>query len=140
VENPVFARTAHHAGFHGLSLPQLTAFPSFLFSPSYGLFMFSPVLLLGVAAIVALFARGPRGPRGARRDAVLVTAVCVLMFVFLAGMSNWRAGWCVGPRYIATVAPFLMLPMLRAWPRASETWWLTAIAVGLLIPSVVLNV
>jgi len=141
VENPVFARTAHHAGFHGLSLPQLAAFPSFLFSPSYGLFMFSPVLLLGVAGSVALFRRGPRG---ARRDAVLVTAVCVLMFIFLAGMSNWRAGWCVGPRYIATVAPFLMLPMLRAWPlaraRANDGWWLTAIAIGLLIPSVVLNV
>ena len=55
-------------------------------------------------------------------------------------MSNWRAGWCVGPRYIATVAPFLMLPMLRLWPRVERRWWLTAIAVGLLIPSVVLNV
>ena len=58
-----------------------------------------------------------RGSRGARRDAGLVTAVCVLMFLFLAGMSNWRAGWCVGPRYIATVAPFLLLPLLKLWPR-----------------------
>jgi hypothetical protein len=145
VENPVFARTAHHAGFHGLSLPHPAAFPSFLFSPSYGLFAFSPVLLMGVAGVVVLFARGPRS---ARRDATLVTAVCVLMFTFLAGMSNWRAGWCVGPRYIATVAPFLILPMLKAWPRAQaqgqghghDRWWLTAVAVGLLIPSVVLNV
>ena len=136
-ENPVFAQTAHKAGFHGLSLPHWEAFPSFLFSPAYGLFAFSPVLILGVVGVVALFARGPRA---ARRDAVLVTAVCVLMFLFLAGMSNWRAGWCVGPRYIATVAPFLMLPMLRLWPRASERWPITALAVGLLIPSLVLNV
>jgi hypothetical protein len=139
VENPVFAATAHRAGFHGLSLPHLEAFPAFLLSPSYGLFAFSPVLLLGVAAVAALFARGRRG---ARREAVLVTAVCLVMFTFLAGMSNWRAGWCVGPRYIATVAPFLMLPMLKLWPRArtDDRWWLTALAVGLLIPSVVLNV
>ena len=94
-----------------------SAFPSFLFSPSYGLFAFSPVLVLGVVAIVVLFERGSRGER---RDATLVTAVCVLLFVFLAGMSNWRAGWCVGPRYIATVAPFLMLPMLKLWPRLGE--------------------
>ncbi|HMF44008.1 MAG TPA: hypothetical protein VKQ32_25215 [Polyangia bacterium] len=137
VENPVFARTAHAAGFHGLSVPQPAAFPAFLLSPSYGLFAFSPVLLLGVAGVVALFLRRSRS---ARRDAALVTAICVLMFLFLAGMSNWRAGWCVGPRYIATVAPFLMLPMLKSWTRVGGRWWLTALAVGLLIPSVVLNV
>jgi hypothetical protein len=137
VENPAFAQTAHKAGFHGLSLPHWEAFPAFLFSPAYGLFAFSPVLVLGVVGVVALFVRGTRS---ARRDAALVTAVCLLMFVFLAGMSNWRAGWCVGPRYIATVAPFLMLPLLRLWPRAGGRWWVTAIAVGLTIPSVLLNV
>jgi hypothetical protein len=136
VENPTFAKTAHAAGFHGLSLPHLSAFPSFLLSPSYGLFAFSPVLLLGVVAVVLAFKRGSRAER---RDAALVTAVCLLMFVFLSGMSNWRAGWCAGPRYIATVAPFLMLPMLKLWPRASGRWWLGALAIGLLIPSLVLN-
>jgi hypothetical protein len=137
VENPAFAATAHHAGFHGLSLPHLKAFPSFLFSPSYGLFAFSPVLLLGVVGVVALFVRRSRG---AHRDAGLVTAICLLMFTFLAGMSNWRAGWCVGPRYITTVAPFLLLPLLKLWPRGGIAWWKSAIAVGLLIPSVLLNV
>jgi hypothetical protein len=139
VENPVFARVAHGAGFHGLSLPQPSAFPAFLFSPAYGLFAFSPVLLLGVAGVVVLFARARQMP-GARRDAALVTAVCVLMFTFLAGMGNWRAGWCVGPRYIASVAPFLVLPIIKLWPRLGSKWWATAMVVGLTIPSVVLNV
>ena len=137
IENPVFAQTAHRAGFHGLSLPHPAAFPAFLFSPSYGLFAFSPVLVLGVVGVVALYVRGRRDERP---EAVLVTVICLLMFTFLAGMSNWRAGWCVGPRYIAVVAPFLMLPMLRMWPRVERRWWMTAIAVGLLIPSVVENV
>jgi hypothetical protein len=139
VENPVFARIAHGAGFHGLSLPQPAAFPAFLVSPAYGLFAFSPVLVLGVAGVVVLFARAREMP-GARRDAGLVTAVCVLMFMFLAGMGNWRAGWCVGPRYIASVAPFLILPIIKLWPRFGSKWWATAIVVGLTIPSVVLNV
>jgi hypothetical protein len=139
VENPVYAATAHSAGFHGLSVPQLKAVPAFLFSPSYGLFAFSPVLALGVAGVVVLFARARQMP-GARRDAALVTAVCLLMFTFLAGMSNWRGGWCVGPRYIASVAPFLVLPIIKLWPRFGSKWWATALVVGLTIPSVVLNV
>jgi hypothetical protein len=139
VENPVFAKIAHGAGFHGLSLPQPSAFPSFLISPAYGLLAFSPVLALGIAGVVVLFARG-RQDAGARRDAALVTAVCLLMFTFLAGMGNWRAGWCVGPRYIASVAPFLILPIIKLWPRFGGRWWATALVVGLTIPSVVLNV
>jgi hypothetical protein len=134
IENPVFAQTAHRAGFHGLSLPNLATVPTFLFSPAYGLFAFSPVLALGAAGAIALLVRGPR------REAVLVSGICALMFLFLAGMSNWRGGWCVGPRYIATVAPFLLLPLIELWPRLRNVWWASAAIVGLTIPSVVLNV
>ena len=133
IENPVFAATAHQAGFHGLSFPHLAAFPTFLFSPSYGLFAFSPVLLAGLVAAVVLAARGPR------REAVLVLAIAGALFLFLAGMSNWRAGWCVGPRYIATVAPFLLLPLVQLWPVLSRGWG-TAVVAGLTVPSVLLNV
>jgi hypothetical protein len=133
VENPGF-QYAHTAGFHGLSLPHAEAFPAFLFSPSYGLFAFSPILALGLVAAFVLLRRGPR------REAILALAVAVLMFVFLAGMTNWRGGWCVGPRYIATVAPFLLLPLAQLWPRFASRWWLPALAMGLLIPSVLLNV
>ncbi|HEY6475911.1 MAG TPA: hypothetical protein VI456_04970 [Polyangia bacterium] len=133
IENPVFAATAHHAGFHGLSFPHLAAFPAFLISPAYGLFAFSPVLLLGLAGAIALAARGPR------REGVLVLVIAAVMFLFLAGMSNWRAGWCVGPRYIATVAPFLLLPLVYLWPRLPRPWGSAAIA-GLAVPSVLLNV
>jgi hypothetical protein len=136
VENPEFARTAHAAGFHGLTLPHASAFPAFLFSPAYGLFAFSPVLLVGVVGAAIAIARGGR----ARQDALLVTAICGVMFLFLAGMSNWRAGWCVGPRYITAVAPFLMLAAVRAWPQIAARWWGPALVAGLAIPSVVLNV
>lgn len=133
IENPGFV--AHHrAGFHGLSLPDPTVIPTFLFSPAYGLFAFSPVLLLGLGGMIFLLWRGPR------RDGALVAAVCLCMFVFLAGMTNWRAGWCVGPRYIATVAPFLLLPLIELWPRLESRRWAVPAIVGLTIPSVLLNV
>jgi hypothetical protein len=134
IENPVFAQTAHKAGFDGLSLPHLQAFPAFLLSPAYGLFAFSPVLIVGLGGAIFLVARGPR------REAVLTLAITGSMFLFIAGMSNWRAGWCVGPRYIATVAPFLLLPLVQLWPRLSRHAAATAAIVGLAIPSVLLNV
>jgi hypothetical protein len=134
IENPVFAQTAHKAGFDGLSLPHLEAFPAFLISPAYGLFAFSPVLILGLAGAIFLVARGPR------REAVLTLAIAASMFLFIAGMSNWRAGWCVGPRYIATVAPFLLLPLVQLWPRLAKQTSATAAIVGLTVPSVLLNV
>ncbi|MES1157899.1 MAG: hypothetical protein ABUL67_02250, partial [Haliangium ochraceum] len=135
IENPVFARTAHAAGFHGLSWPQLDAFPAFLVSPAYGLFAFSPVLLPGLVGAAWMAGRGP-----SRRDGYLVLAIALAMFLFLAGMSNWRAGWCVGPRYITAVVPFLFLPILRLWPAIAGRGWATAGLVGLTIVSVVLNV
>ena len=134
IENPVFAQTAHKAGFDGLSLPHLEAFPAFLISPAYGLFAFSPVLILGLAGAIFLVARGPR------REAVLTLVIAASMFMFIAGMSNWRAGWCVGPRYIATVAPFLLLPLVELWPRLVKHAAATAAIVGLAVPSVLLNV
>lgn len=134
IENPVFAQTAHKAGFDGLSLPHLQAFPAFLLSPAYGLFTFSPVLILGLGGAIYLAVRGPR------REAVLTLAITGSMFLFIAGMSNWRAGWCVGPRYIAAVAPFLLLPIIQLWPRLARHPSATAAIVGLAIPSVLLNV
>jgi hypothetical protein len=134
VENPEFLRTAHTAGFHGLSVPKLSAVASSLFAPDYGLFIFSPVLALGVVAAAAQVARPPR------RDGLLELAVAAGMVLFLGGMSNWRAGWCVGPRYIATVAPFLVYALAGAWPSIRARPWLTALVTGAVVASVLLNV
>jgi hypothetical protein len=141
VENVFFAKN-HTAGFLGLSWPHPAAFGSFLFSPAYGLFAFSPVLLLGLVLAVVAFraARRSRASRDTEEKSVLVLAICAVMFLFLAGMTNWRAGWCVGPRYITTVAPFLLLPIALGWRRLAERWWGTALLAGLIVPSVLLNV
>ena len=64
----------------------------------------------------------------------LMVAVCVAMFSFLSGMSNWRAGWCVGPRYIVTVAPFLLVAVAYVWRRAPARPLLATLTAGLLIP------
>lgn len=134
IENPVWARTVHATGFHGLAWPHLETFPTFLFSPAYGLFMFSPILLAGLVAAIWMAARR------ATAETWLVLAVAGSMFLFLSGMSNWRGGWCVGPRYIASVVPFLFVPLVQLWPEISRARWIPAALLGLTIPAVFLNV
>lgn len=135
IENPEFLRTGHSAGFHGLALPKLAAIGASLFAPDYGLFVFSPFLAVGAVCASIVLLRGPR------REGILILAVAAVMLIFLGGMSNWRAGWCVGPRYIATVAPFLAAGIAHAWRRieARSRFLLSAIASGLVIVAVVLN-
>ncbi len=77
--------------------------------------------------------------RGARREGILILSVAVVMILFLGGMTNWRAGWCVGPRYIAMVAPFLVAGIAHAWRVVRARFLLSVVAAGLLIVSVVLN-
>jgi hypothetical protein len=57
--------------------------------------------------------------RGERAFSLVLAVTCV-MAVFLAGMANWRGGWCAaGPRYIAVVVPFLAYAVALSW----RTWW-----------------
>jgi hypothetical protein len=133
VENPEFVRIGHSQGFHGLALPKLNALGQIMFAPEYGLFIFSPILLLGLLCAVYLAVRGPR------REGLLVLAVAVVMFLFLSGMAYWRAGWCVGPRYITAVAPFLVSGIAWVWPAVQRRTALSVLAAGLLLPSVTLN-
>ncbi len=101
LENPSFAAGHHAAGFFGLTAPSPGAFVSLLFSPALGLFVFAPFLLLGVAGAVKAIREG------ARAEGIVILAVAVSMLAFQSGMSNWRGGWSVGPRYAVVVAPFL---------------------------------
>jgi hypothetical protein len=130
---PAVALGAYHTALFGrpwrfpfsLAAPRPAALSAFMFSPAYGVFGFSPVLALGVAGVVVLFVRA-RQIDGARRDGALVSAVFVLTLV---AATNG-----------ALVAPFLMLPLIKLWPRFGQKWWATAMVVGLTIPSLVLNV
>jgi hypothetical protein len=134
LENPAWGVLHNNAPFLGLHLPSLEALGAVLFSPSLGLFVFSPFLLVGVLCALAAAARGPRA------EGLTILAVSILMVFFLAGVPNWRAGWCVGPRYIAVVAPFLAGAIALAWRAPRPRFLLSILVAGLVIPSVVLNV
>jgi hypothetical protein len=129
IENPVFAQLPGQVG-----APRLDAIGSSLFSIDYGLFIFSPVLLVGVVGAFVALVRGPR------RAGLAILALAVGMVVFLSTLPNWHAGWCVGPRYVAVVTPFLTAAIAYAWRATRRRFALSAITAGLVVPSVVLNV
>ncbi len=110
-------------------------------SPSRGLFVFSPFLLVGV--IGCLSALRPLG----RNLLFRVLAVWVVLHCILLAWRQqvWWGGWCFGPRYMTDVLPaFLVLGLL--WLHHARTAYalrtrriLEALAVVLIAASVWIN-
>jgi len=137
LENQTYAHVHHGTGFFGLHAPALEALGTSLFSVSYGLFVFSPFLLVGAGLLVK------RAVQTERAEAVTLLAGAAALVLFLSGMTHWRAGWCVGPRYIAAVAPVLAAGVALQWrwfagdDRAAS--WRRGLLGGLVAVSVALN-
>ncbi len=110
LDDPGFTMYHHAQGFLGLGRPRARVLVAAFGHVDYGLFVFSPFLAVGLGiAIWAAIRRGSR-PHG------LIVLVTVAMALFLAGMANWRGGWCAGgPRYIAAVVPLLVFGIALSW-------------------------
>jgi hypothetical protein len=144
LENPEWARLHNQARFFGLLAPSPNVVGTILFSVALGLFAFSPFLALGLVGSVALLVSAGGGTlrlgRGDKLAAAVIIAITAAMVLFLAGVPNWRSGWCVGPRYIAVVAPFLAAGIAYCWRGTPRTFTWSVVTAGLVIPSVLLNV
>ena len=126
VANPYFA-SIHHKGFMGLVFPRLRPLLWSLFSPSKGLYFYTPAFLLGTAGLFLLH----RDPRG--RLAIIVG---LLPFLFVACMVYYQGGWTVGQRHLTPAVPFLALGLglaLRRWSLAR------LFAPGLIAASIVIT-
>ena len=121
-ENPMFLeRSGALLGVFGMPDPRVLA--AILFSPFRGLFITSPVLLLGVAGLVMLY----RTERF-RADAVLCIAILAFFLLFNTSFNGWHGGWAVVPRYLGPVMPLLVLPVVFAYRRMPR---LTAALAGI---------
>jgi hypothetical protein len=122
LENPGFATLHHGTGWFGLGVPSLAALVSLCISPRVGLFAFSPFLVFGI------WAAAHTARKGLAYEGLVPLAVVASLLLFQAGMSNWRGGWSVGPRYIVAAAPFLAAAIARSWPQPSPPGWITMFA------------
>jgi hypothetical protein len=74
-----------------------------LFSPGKGLFLYAPAML------PALFL-WPRFYRRQRILAVTLLSAALFRLVFIATRSDWSGGFCLGPRHMLMLMPFLLIP------------------------------
>jgi len=105
LSHETFREGASH-GIWGIGFPNAKAMFALLLSPSRGVFFIMPVFLLSLWGIA-----GIAGRQKLKREAVLITAVVMTSFLFVAGFYGWHGGWSFGPRYLVPMLPFLAFPL-----------------------------
>lgn len=102
----------HQQGFLGITKLRSVAFVGSTFSGDNGLFTLAPWLLLTLPGLVLLWRRGDRA------TAVVSASILLIYLLFISSINFWRGGWCLGPRYITVMLPFLLPAAVVALDRA----------------------
>jgi hypothetical protein len=108
-----------------------------LVSPSRGLLLFFPYLLLVPLGLPALRAE----PR-LRRTFVAAAVASLGIFLLVSGYDEWWGGESIGPRLMTEAAPFLallVLPLFRRWPALGRARWGLALALALAVATQLLS-
>jgi hypothetical protein len=99
---------------------------SMLFSPSRGLFVYSPIFLFSVVGLVAAWRRG---------GDPLLRAAGIGVLLVVAIYSKWRMWWAgttYGPRHLADLSPLLIVALVPVLRSVTERRvWRTVFAVAL---------
>lgn len=95
----------------------------YLFSPARSLWVFSPVLLLGLAGWIPLARSGHW-----REIAVplVMASAFILGYAVVRGSEQWYGGRGWGPRYLVPVTPFVtlwLLPLIDSLVKISASRW-----------------
>jgi hypothetical protein len=110
----------YRPGGQGRNAHVVEALVGNLVSPARGLFVFSPVLFLGVAGAV----RAVRRHRFDGVDVVVWTSVVLHWVVISTTAPDWWGGHSFGPRLFTDMIPFLVysaLPVLQPAPATDAT-------------------
>ncbi|HOJ08937.1 MAG: phospholipid carrier-dependent glycosyltransferase [Ignavibacteriae bacterium] len=75
-----------------------------LFSAGKGIFIYSPVVLLGILFWKPFHKRYPH-------LSIAIIGMILVRIFFLASRSDWHAGFALGPRYLLIIIPFLFIPI-----------------------------
>jgi hypothetical protein len=122
-------------GWRGFAWPEWDIVLRNLFDPSYGLFVFGPVLLLALLPPRARHDRGVVMPRSEWR---LVLVMTLLFLLFCSANQYSRMQWNTGFRYLVPLVPFLYLAACNHLSRMSRGW-LIVVSVPCVIHSWVLS-
>jgi hypothetical protein len=105
---------AMQEGLYAIKWPDATTAFNLLFSPTRGLFFWTPFLLMAGFGYAEMFRRSP----GLFWLTYLVPLVQIV--VISGRVWDWQAGPTLGPRYLAPILPLMALPCalgVERWPR-----------------------
>jgi hypothetical protein len=94
-----------------------------LLSPNRGLFIFTPIALLGIIGLVRSFRRLREEPH-----LPMLAIAAMAHFLLISGYAEWIGGWSFGPRYMVDVLPILALGAGLELPRLGRG---AAVALGI---------
>jgi 4-amino-4-deoxy-L-arabinose transferase-like glycosyltransferase len=119
-----YGRAAGDAPFSG---PLLEGFFGLLLSFNTGLLFYATPVVLGLVGVRRFGRRQPR-------ELLLIGAMAILLLVLNGGYRYWAGLAAFGPRYLVPLIPFLLLPVIDAFPGVwargrAHGWALAAIVV-----------
>ena len=103
-------------------------------SPSRGLLVYGPFLLVAIAALGAAWrVRGGALPDAAADRTVLLRSMGLVLLanvVLFALHEEWWGGWSYGNRYLSDLAPVYILAIAHVWDRWLVATWTRALFAG----------
>lgn len=118
-------------GFFGIGVPSVKVLATLLFD-SRGLLTLSPVLIMGAVGTVLL------SRRGRRAEALTIAGICLCYLGYNSGYYLPFGGGFMGPRFLATMLPFLAVPLGIAFRRfPGPTVALAAVSVTSMIAATI---
>jgi hypothetical protein len=119
----------------GVSTPTFRGLLGSYFEPARGLFIYCPMLLLAPVGIWLMYKR-----KGRREAAIFLGVLFVLYSYFTSAFVFDKWGWTVGPRHLAPLAAFLVVPcaVALAAARSRGVLW-EGISAALCLVSVVVT-
>jgi hypothetical protein len=109
----------HQTGFMSLTAPHWDAIWGITFGVFRGLFVLSPILLLGLLGFGVWWRH-----KEYRGEFFAVVGIILAMFLFNASSVMWWGGFSIGPRYFLPALPFICLGMgfsLEKWGK--KAWF-----------------
>jgi hypothetical protein len=101
-----------------------------LVSPGGSVFLYSPLLILGLWALVDLF-------RQDRRTAFLFGGVVLTLFCFYSTLAHWDADRSYGPRYLLPGLAFLCVPLVSWFALKPRDWRRRMLIGGVVVSTLV---
>lgn len=104
-----------------------------LFSPGRGLFLYMPIVILSVPALLNFY-------RQHKWDATLFSLIIAAYTLVHSAYNSWEGGGVWGPRLLLPMSPFLIIPLGSLLPAISKRKWLEFLFVALLFCSILIQI